>query len=180
MSFWWEITSLVQHDLNHSLKWMQYRPKLIDMDEDVVVEEIPDTMVLIIIIFRKWKPHCTTRSGTIQNGTILRQNETRQDVYKFILGWKRELFLINGIDWDGWTRFEPSLLPSLSTNDGRELHSSIKSLSNIVKIYYFLEDIIRYKIKGISYSMHMLVEKEKLWNIYIYRVEWFNEQKKSI
>ena len=34
----------------------------------VVVEEIPDTMVLMIIIhqiLRKGKPHCTTRSGTI-------------------------------------------------------------------------------------------------------------------
>ena len=50
MSFWWEITSLVQLDLNHSLKWIQYRPKLLDVDEDMVVEEIPDTMVLIVII----------------------------------------------------------------------------------------------------------------------------------
>ena len=59
MSFWWEITSLFQLDLNHSLKWMQYRPKLMDVDEDkdmdmvVVVEEIPDTMVFIVIILRK-------------------------------------------------------------------------------------------------------------------------------
>ena len=56
---------------------MQYRPKLMDVDENVivVVKEIPDTMVLIVIILRKWKPHCTTRSGTIRNGTILRQNK---------------------------------------------------------------------------------------------------------
>ena len=110
MSFWWEITSLVQLDLNHSLKWMQHRLKLMDVDEDededvvVVVEEIPDTMVLIIIILRKWKPHCTTKSGTIQNGTILRQNETRQDVYKFILGWQRELFFNK---WDGLRWMNP-------------------------------------------------------------------------
>ena len=50
MSFWWEITSLVQLDLNHSLKWMQYCPKLVDGDKDVVVEEIPDIMVLVAII----------------------------------------------------------------------------------------------------------------------------------
>ena len=52
MSFWWEITSLVQLDLNHSLKWMQYRPKLVDVDENVimVMEEISDTMVIVIII----------------------------------------------------------------------------------------------------------------------------------
>ena len=34
----------------------------------LVVEEIPDTMVLMIIIhqiLRKGKPHCNTRSGTI-------------------------------------------------------------------------------------------------------------------
>ena len=46
-----------QLDLNHSLKEMQYRPKLVDVDvdedEDMVVEEIPDTMVLIVIILRK-------------------------------------------------------------------------------------------------------------------------------
>ena len=64
MSFWWEITSLIQLDLNHFLKWMQYRPKLVNMDVDedmvVVVEEIPDTMVLMVIIhqiLRKWLHH---------------------------------------------------------------------------------------------------------------------------
>ena len=54
MSFWWEITDLVQLDLNHSLKWMQYCPKLVDVDEDddvvVVVEWISDTMVIMVII----------------------------------------------------------------------------------------------------------------------------------
>ena len=52
MNFWWEITNLIQLDLNHSLKWMQYRPKLVDEDEDmvVVIEEIPNTMVLMVII----------------------------------------------------------------------------------------------------------------------------------
>ena len=58
---------------------MQYCPKLVDVDKDedvvvvVVMEEIPDTMVLMVIIYqilRKVKPHCTTRSGT-----ILRQNK---------------------------------------------------------------------------------------------------------
>ena len=82
-SFWWKITSLIQLDLNHSLKWMQYHPKLVDVDENVivVVKEIPDTMVLIVIILRKWKPHFTTRSGTIWNGTILRQNKKMGSVY---------------------------------------------------------------------------------------------------
>ena len=58
---------LIQLDLNHSLKWMQYRPKLVD------VEEIPDTMVLVVIIhqiLKKGKPHYT-----IMSGIILRQNK---------------------------------------------------------------------------------------------------------
>ena len=54
MSFWWEITSLVQLGLKHSLKWMQYHPKLVDVDEDedmvVIMEGIVDTMVLMIVI----------------------------------------------------------------------------------------------------------------------------------
>ena len=84
-SFWWKITSLIQLDLNHSLKWMQYRPKFVDInkDEDMVVEEIPDTMVLLVIIhqiLRKWKPYGTTRSGT-----ILRQNKKMGSVYKINL-----------------------------------------------------------------------------------------------
>ena len=45
-----------------------------DVDEDVVVEEILDTMVFIIII------HCTTRSGI-----ILRQNKKMGSVYKINL-----------------------------------------------------------------------------------------------
>ena len=54
MRFWWEITCLVQLDLNHSLKWMQYCPKLVDMENDedmvMVVEGILDTMVLMVVI----------------------------------------------------------------------------------------------------------------------------------
>ena len=51
----------------------------VDEDEDVVMvmEEIPNTMVLIIIILRKGKPHCTTISGI-----ILRQNKKIGNVYK--------------------------------------------------------------------------------------------------
>ena len=62
---------------------MQYRPKLVDVDENedvdvvVVMEEILDTMVLIVIILRKGKPHCTTISGI-----ILRQNKKMGNVYK--------------------------------------------------------------------------------------------------
>ena len=61
---------------------MQYRPKLVDVDKDedvvvvVVMEEIPDTMVLMVIIYqilRKVKPHCITRST--RSGIILRQNK---------------------------------------------------------------------------------------------------------
>ena len=57
---------------------MQYCLKLVDVDEDedldmvVVVEEIPDTMVLMVIIHQiliKGKSHYTTKSGI-----ILRQN----------------------------------------------------------------------------------------------------------
>ena len=68
---------------------MQYRPKLMDVDEDkdmdmvVVVEEIPDTMVLMVIIHQiliKGKPHCTTKSGI-----ILRQNKKMGSVYKINL-----------------------------------------------------------------------------------------------
>ena len=63
---------------------MQYRPKLVDVDEDedvvMVMEEIPNTMVLIIIILRKGKPHCTTISGI-----ILRQNKKMGNVYKINL-----------------------------------------------------------------------------------------------
>ena len=66
---------------------MQYRSKLVDMDEDVVVivivEEIPDTMVLMVIIHQiliKGKPHCTTRSGI-----ILMQNKKMGSVYKINL-----------------------------------------------------------------------------------------------
>ena len=58
-----------------------------DVDENkdmvMVVEEIPDTMVLIVIIhqiLRKGKPHCTTKSGT-----ILRQNKKMGSVYKISL-----------------------------------------------------------------------------------------------
>ena len=87
MSFWWEITSFVQLDLNHSLKWMQYRPKLMDVDEDkdvvVVMEGIPDTMVLMVVIpqiLTKIKSHCTIRSGV-----ILRQNKKMVSVYKINL-----------------------------------------------------------------------------------------------
>ena len=61
---------------------MQYRLKLVDVDEDVVVvvEGIPVTMVLMVIIlqiFIKRKPHYTTRSRVIQ-----RQNKKMGSVYK--------------------------------------------------------------------------------------------------
>ena len=58
----------------------------VDEDEDVVVvvvmEEILDTMVLMVTIqiLRKRKPHCTTRSGI-----ILRQNKKMRSVYKINL-----------------------------------------------------------------------------------------------
>ena len=62
---------------------MQYRPKLTnvgeDEDEDVVVEGIPDTMVIMIIIpqiLKKGKPHCTTRKW---NNT-----EAKQENGKFL------------------------------------------------------------------------------------------------
>ena len=91
MSFQWEITNLVQLDMNHSLKWMQYRLKLVDKDKDedmvVVVEWISDIMVLIVIIpqfyfilFYKEKSHGTTISGV-----ILRQNKKMRSVYKINL-----------------------------------------------------------------------------------------------
>ena len=87
MSFWWEITSLIQLDLNHSLKWMQYHPKLVDMDEDkemvVVVEGIPNIMVIMVIIPQiliKGKLHCTSRSEI-----ILRQNKKMGNVCKINL-----------------------------------------------------------------------------------------------
>ena len=51
-----------------------------DEDEDMVVEEILDTMVLMVTIHQiliKEKPHCTTRSGI-----ILRQNKKMGSVYK--------------------------------------------------------------------------------------------------
>ena len=61
---------------------MQYRPKLMDMDEDedIVVEKIPDTMLLMVTIHQiliRGKPHCTTKSGI-----ILRQNKKMGSVYK--------------------------------------------------------------------------------------------------
>ena len=62
---------------------MQYCPKLVDDDEDMVVEEILDTMVLIVIIhqiLKKGKSHCTTR-----NGIIPRQNKKMGSVYKINL-----------------------------------------------------------------------------------------------
>ena len=66
---------------------MQYRSKLVDVDEDedmvMVVEEIPDTIVLIVIIHQiliKEKPYCTTKSGI-----ILRQNKKMGSVYKINL-----------------------------------------------------------------------------------------------
>ena len=56
---------------------MQYRPKLMDVDEDkdvvVVMEGILDTMVLMVVIPQiliKRKPYCTIKSGV-----ILRQNK---------------------------------------------------------------------------------------------------------
>ena len=110
MSFWWEITSLVQLDLNHSLKWMQYRPKLVELDEDedviVVVEEIPDTMVLIVIIIRKWKSHCTTRSGI-----MLRQNKKMGSVYKINLLRTMRIIVIDVV-WKGIGRV-PVVRPNI-------------------------------------------------------------------
>ena len=52
-------------------------------DDDVIVEEIPDTIVLIVIIhqiLKKGKSHCTTRSGI-----ILRQNKKMRSIYKINL-----------------------------------------------------------------------------------------------
>ena len=52
----------------------------VDEDEDEDVEEILDTMVLMVIILqilRRGKPHCTTR-----NGIILRQNKKKRSVYE--------------------------------------------------------------------------------------------------
>ena len=68
-----------------------------DMDEDedmvVVVEEILDTMVLVVIIhliLKKGKPYCTTRSGT-----ILRQNKKMGSVYKINLLRTVRIIVIN-------------------------------------------------------------------------------------
>ena len=47
---------------------MQNRPKHVELDEDMVVEGIFDTMelmVVIIQIIRNGKPHGTTKSGII-------------------------------------------------------------------------------------------------------------------
>ena len=52
----------------------------VDEDEDEDVEEILDTMVLMVIILqilRRGKPHCTTR-----NGITLRQNKKKGSVYE--------------------------------------------------------------------------------------------------
>ena len=68
---------------------MQYRPKLVDVDEDedeemvVAVEGIPDIMVIMVIIpqiLKKGKLHCTTKSRI-----ILRQNKKMGSVYKISL-----------------------------------------------------------------------------------------------
>ena len=74
---------------------MQYRPKLVDVDEDkdVVVEEIPDTMVLVVIIhqiLKKGKPHYT-----IMSGIILRQNKKMGSVYKINLLRTMRISVIN-------------------------------------------------------------------------------------
>ena len=53
------------------------------MDMVVVVEEIPDTMVLVVIIHQiliKGKSYYTTKSGI-----ILRQNKKMESVYKINL-----------------------------------------------------------------------------------------------
>ena len=65
--FLWEIISLIQLDMNRFLKWMQYRLKLMDVDENedvvMVLEGILNTMVLVVIIpqiLKKRKSRCTT------------------------------------------------------------------------------------------------------------------------
>ena len=89
-------------DLNHSLNWMQYCPKLMDVDEDedvvVAVEEILDTMVLMVLILqilRRGKPHCTTR-----NGIILRQNKKKRSVYEINFPRTMRIIAINMV-WRG-------------------------------------------------------------------------------
>ena len=47
-------------------------------------------MVLMVIILRKWKPHCTTRSGT-----ILRQNKKMGSAYKINLLRTMKIIVIN-------------------------------------------------------------------------------------
>ena len=68
---------------------MQYRPKLVDVDEDkdgvvvMIMEGILDAMVLMVVIpqiLTKIKSHCTIRSGV-----ILRQNKKMGSVYKINL-----------------------------------------------------------------------------------------------
>ena len=54
-----------------------------DEDMVMVMEEIPDTIVLMVIIhqiLKKGKPHCTIKSGI-----ILRQNKKMGSVYKINL-----------------------------------------------------------------------------------------------
>ena len=76
---------------------MQYCPKLVDVDEDedmvMVVEKIPDTMVLIVIIYqilKKGKSHCTIRSGI-----KLIQNKKMGSVYKINLLKTMRIIVIN-------------------------------------------------------------------------------------
>ena len=61
-------------------------------DENVVVEGIPNTMVLMVIIpqnLKKRKPHYTTRSG------VLRQNKKMGSVYKINLPRLMGIIVIN-------------------------------------------------------------------------------------
>ena len=74
---------------------MQYRLKLVDVDEDmvVVVEGIPNIMVIVVIIPQiliKGKLHCTTESGI-----ILRQNKKMGSVYKINLPRTMRMIVIN-------------------------------------------------------------------------------------
>ena len=76
---------------------MQYYPKLAvvdeDEDKDVVVEGIPDTMVIMVIIPQiliKIKPHYTTKSQVIQ-----RQNKKMGSVYKINLPRTMKIIVID-------------------------------------------------------------------------------------
>ena len=105
--FLWEIISLIQLDMNRFLKWMQYRLKLMDVDENedvvMVLEGILNTMVLVVIIpqiLKKRKPRCITRSGE-----ILRQNKKMWSVYKINLPRTMRIIVIDVVHPNIWSNF---------------------------------------------------------------------------